>query len=365
MAATTLPGILLTGIHSARPAANAVGTGTLYSCTTHALIYQSDGSTWSTWANVAGTGFANPMTTQDDVIVGGASGTPGRLAKGSDGQVLTVDPTTHHLVWATPSAGFSNPMTTKGDLIVGDTGGAAIRKAVGSDGQVLTADAASTGGTKWAAAAGGSSIIYPALKPGSLDATYGDDFTTAALNARWTTAHGATLGDCFGGSIDGSFVEIPYVGATGSWLLQAAPAGDFTISAGDIRMASINTNTTMYGIGILDSSGDGVSCIVYSDGNAYLINTIAYVYSATLSGSSTMTGGGYTSKYPQQVSGFWAKITKSGTGYTGAVSWSGKSWDFTSTGGSKTFTPAYIGIGWIFPNSSQQGRLQAEWFNKS
>lgn len=157
MAATTLPGVLLTGIHSARPAANAVGTGTLYSCTTHALIYQSDGSTWSTWSNVAGTGFANPMTTQDDVIVGGASGTPGRLAKGSDGQVLTVDPTTHHLVWATPSAGFSNPMTTKGDLIVGDTGGSPIRKAVGSNGQVLTADSTATGGIKWAAAAGGGS----------------------------------------------------------------------------------------------------------------------------------------------------------------------------------------------------------------
>lgn len=47
----------------------------------------------------------NPMTTQDDLIVGGVSGAPARLAKGADGQVLTVDPTTHHLVWATPSGG--------------------------------------------------------------------------------------------------------------------------------------------------------------------------------------------------------------------------------------------------------------------
>jgi hypothetical protein len=51
------------------------------------------------------TGFANPMTTQDDIIIGAASGTPDRLAKGTDGQVLTVDPTTHHLIWATPSGG--------------------------------------------------------------------------------------------------------------------------------------------------------------------------------------------------------------------------------------------------------------------
>lgn len=49
--------------------------------------------------------LSNPMTTQDDVIIGGASGVPARLVKGSDGQVLTVDPSTHHLVWATPSGG--------------------------------------------------------------------------------------------------------------------------------------------------------------------------------------------------------------------------------------------------------------------
>lgn len=47
----------------------------------------------------------SPMTTQDDIVIGGASGTGVRLGKGSDGQVLTVDPATHHLVWATPSGG--------------------------------------------------------------------------------------------------------------------------------------------------------------------------------------------------------------------------------------------------------------------
>ena len=55
--------------------------------------------------DLLGSSLTNPMTTQDDIIVGGSSGTPTRLAKGSDSQVLTVDPTTHHLVWATPSAG--------------------------------------------------------------------------------------------------------------------------------------------------------------------------------------------------------------------------------------------------------------------
>lgn len=53
MAAITIPGMFLTGDHASRPAANAVGKGALYACSTHALIYQSDGSSWATWLNAA------------------------------------------------------------------------------------------------------------------------------------------------------------------------------------------------------------------------------------------------------------------------------------------------------------------------
>lgn len=44
---------LLVGDHASRPSASAVPKGTLYSCSTHGLIYQSDGaSSWSTWATL-------------------------------------------------------------------------------------------------------------------------------------------------------------------------------------------------------------------------------------------------------------------------------------------------------------------------
>jgi len=49
MANTTLPALLDTGTHAGRPAANSVGSGALYSCTDHSLVYQSDGSSWGTW----------------------------------------------------------------------------------------------------------------------------------------------------------------------------------------------------------------------------------------------------------------------------------------------------------------------------
>ena len=102
-------------------------------------------------------GFADPMTTDGDLIVRSA-GVPDRLAAGADGQVLTV--VAGEPAWATP-ASLTNPMTSVGDLIYGTTAGAPIRRAIGSTGQVLTV----TGGVPtWATPAGGSVTGFtPAL----------------------------------------------------------------------------------------------------------------------------------------------------------------------------------------------------------
>lgn len=62
MADSTLPGLLATGDHASRPAANSVGSGALYSCTDHGLVYQSDGSSWSTWATLSGTPTASGVS---------------------------------------------------------------------------------------------------------------------------------------------------------------------------------------------------------------------------------------------------------------------------------------------------------------
>lgn len=48
--------------------------------------------------------LTNPMTTQDDVIIGGASGVPARLAKGNAGGVLAMG--NGHVIW---NAGTSFP----------------------------------------------------------------------------------------------------------------------------------------------------------------------------------------------------------------------------------------------------------------
>lgn len=54
MALQSFPAHVLTGDHASRPVATDVAPGTLYSCTDHGIIYQSNGTVWSNWATMAG-----------------------------------------------------------------------------------------------------------------------------------------------------------------------------------------------------------------------------------------------------------------------------------------------------------------------
>lgn len=97
-----------------------------------------------TLPSVTGTLMVNPMTAVGDVIVGGASGAPTRLAKGSAGQVLKVNSAGTGLEWGTDNAGMSNPMTTAGDIIYGGSSGTPTRLAKGTSGQMLVMNSGAT-----------------------------------------------------------------------------------------------------------------------------------------------------------------------------------------------------------------------------
>lgn len=47
---------ILGGVHADRPAATAVPVGALFSCSTHNIVYRSDGTTWVNWATLSGGG---------------------------------------------------------------------------------------------------------------------------------------------------------------------------------------------------------------------------------------------------------------------------------------------------------------------
>lgn len=95
------------GVHGSRPAATAVTAGGLYSCTTHGLIYRSDGAVWATYATLVPAGgtaaYVLTKTTGTDydfawaAAAGGGGGggstnehTPVRVASFVNGTLATA-----------------------------------------------------------------------------------------------------------------------------------------------------------------------------------------------------------------------------------------------------------------------------------
>lgn len=79
--------VIASGLLTDRPAAGTAGR--LYYATDGPALYRDNGTTWAD-LSLSG-GMTNPMTTADDVIIGGASGAATRLAKGGNNTVLGVD----------------------------------------------------------------------------------------------------------------------------------------------------------------------------------------------------------------------------------------------------------------------------------
>lgn len=85
-----------------------------------------------------GSGMSNPMTAAGDIIVGGSSGAPARLAKGTDGKVLTMS--SGSPVWSDPvGGGMENPMRGSGEIIYSNVYGSPAALSLGLPGQILAA----------------------------------------------------------------------------------------------------------------------------------------------------------------------------------------------------------------------------------
>ena len=294
MADTTLPALLDTGTHAARPAATAVGSGALYSCTDHSLVYQSDGSTWTTWATLGGSG---------DVAT--------------------------DAIW-----------DAAGDLAVGSGADTAARLAIGTAGQVLTVNAGATA-PEWAAAAGGSGDGYdagydPRRPPSSGLNAVTDEFDDSSLDGdwTWTTTPAATVSESvypgwlnLDGGTDASSTE--------HILRRAFAPGSAALSvAARVRFGMANGNYSgAIGVGLLDTSDVVIAGLrMYSDGTSTGSKAHRIFY-GTGAGAAGVASGGAMGEQDM-----WFLITKadSSTTYTFYFSGNGLNWQFISNSTSGT-----------------------------
>ena len=122
---------LLAGDHASRPAFGDVPQGTLYACSDHDLIYQSDGtSAWATWATVGAVAdiLDLPTAELDDTLVlapDGAGGVEFRAA--AAGSVAT------DAIWdAAGDLAVGSGANTAARLALGATNGMALRRVSGA-----------------------------------------------------------------------------------------------------------------------------------------------------------------------------------------------------------------------------------------
>lgn len=160
-----------------------------------------------------------------DIFTVNDSGAIVRLAGGSDTNVLTYDASGNpNVKWAAPSGGLTNPMTTTGDIIYSSDGsGTPARLAVGSNGKILRTASGlpaystatypntcssgdiiqATGSNVFAANA--PSFAGSVITSGAVSKTFGgtgSDLATSALTGDYaiTGAGGSTMVNHHGGS---------------------------------------------------------------------------------------------------------------------------------------------------------------------
>ncbi len=94
--------------HANRPAGNAVPDGSLYSCSTHNLIYKSNlaGNSWATWGTLSGgSGAVASDTIWDaagDLVQGTGADTAAKLTAGTAGMFLKSAGAAAVNLWAFP-----------------------------------------------------------------------------------------------------------------------------------------------------------------------------------------------------------------------------------------------------------------------
>jgi len=292
-------------------------------------------------------GVTNPLGVngwQNGDVIYYNNGVFNRLPIGSPGYVLTVSNSTGLPVWtAGGGGGFANPMTSVGDLIVGGTAGAATRLGIGANNTVLTSNGTTA---SWQASSGGitsiglswDNVLYPTAFPNSPLTANG----TLGPPVLKSQAAYSIFGNATGSSAAPSFTTPTITagtGLTGGGNLLASP----TISlSGSL---AVNAGTGLTGGGALTGSptislstpvsiangGTGASTVaantIFSNTSG---STAAPAFNAlSVTAGTGLTGGGNLTSSPTVSLSTPVSVANGGTGASSVAA-------LTAFGGSPT-----------------------------
>lgn len=274
---STLASVVVRDLFANRPAAGIAGR--LFFASDTGNAYRDNGSSWDTIT--AGTGLTNPMTTAGDLIVGGSSGTPGRLAAGTSGNVLT------------------------------------------SNGPGVA--------PSWQAASGGSSFPGLVVPPAGITAPPSVSSLTAVNQSTSTFADTAS----------GIFMSQPaaatqYIAA----LVKAVPGVAYTFTVG---MLPIYTQTNYQAAGICLTDGTGFVTFTLEYANSPVIIATKWAGFGTYTADYTSTAA-YANvlNMPQAI---WLRIQDDGTNRKTYWSWDGFNWNLLNSVSRTDFiTPTQLGV---------------------
>jgi hypothetical protein len=312
---TKLGDVILRGTHSGRPSAAVAGR--LYYETDTQELFRDSGSAWeSVEGAVGGGGMSNPMTTADDLIVGGSSGTPGRLAIGDEGQVLTV-----------------------------------------VSGDVAWADASGGGGVGFS-----PNLWNPDLPPFSSSAL-DDSFDDSSLDGKWTEYDPGSVLTVTEAACG---LQMDYAAGSGyklAGIYQSCPSGDWMVAC---RVAILGEAASYFAAGLMLGQD-----LVASPSTSDIVDSGLWRGGANTYAPIVDTWSDYQTVATQHVAvaadllttALYLRIRRSGTTLSFDVSADGLGWTQRHSM-TQPFTPSHVGL-YAVGNNSKTSRAIFSFFRKT
>lgn len=233
-----------------------------------------------------GGGMTNPMTTAGDMIVGGTSGTPLRLASGSDGQILTI--VSGAPAWGSASGGgltgFDSAYVTaspNGGIPVAALSAsgaeasidvAIVPKGTDSSFALSVADNTATGGAK----RGARAVDLQRRRSAASNVASGTDSFTAGEDNRASGAWSIAAG--YAGTATGQ-AAVSFGASCSASGNQSFATGNTSVASGNQAFAS-GSNSTSSGVCSISMGQQAIADADYSAAYGFRSN-VRGVYGAT------------------------------------------------------------------------------------